>query len=84
MHDLRRLSGLFSGLQTHENYRQHGFGSLVTKALAKKVAEMGHDSYAGIADKNISSKRLFEKIGFEATGRLYWLRIKLSTSENEH
>lgn len=80
----RRLSGLFSGLQTHDSYRQHGFGSLVTKALAKKVAEMGHDSYAGIADENISSRRLFEKVGFRATGRLYWLRIKLNASENEN
>lgn len=72
----RRLSGLFSGLQTHDNYRKHGFGSLVTKALAKKVAEMGHDSYAGIGDDNIPSQKLFEKIGFRATGRLYWVRTK--------
>lgn len=72
----RRLSGLFSGLQTHHSYRQHGFGSLVTKALAKKVAEMGHDSYAGIGDDNNSSQRLFGKLGFRPAGRLYWLRIK--------
>lgn len=80
----RRLSGLFSCLQTHDNYRKHGFGSLVTKALAKKVAEMGHDSYAGIADENISSKRLFEKIGFKAAGRLYWLRTELSATDEKH
>ena len=63
-------------LQTHEDYRKHGLGSLVTKALAKWVAELGHDPYTTIFDDNIASQRLFEKIGFKAKGRVYCLQIK--------
>lgn len=67
---------MFISLQTHDKHRKRGYAALVTKALAKKVAEMGHDSYAGIGDDNNSSQRLFGKLGFRPAGRLYWLRIK--------
>lgn len=71
-------------LQTLENYQKRGFGSLVTKALAKKVAELGHDSYTTIYDDNVASQNLFEKIGFQSKGRTYMLRTKTKISERTH
>lgn len=76
--DSRHLGGALMALQTHDDYLKQGFGSLVTKALAKKVAELGYDPYATIFDDNIASRSLFEKIGFEVKGRLYLVYTKVS------
>ena len=70
-------------LQTHKDYQKQGFGSLVTKALAKRVAELGYDSYTTIFDDNIASQNLFEKIGFQAKGRVYLLRTKVIKGEDK-
>lgn len=70
-------------LQTHKSYQKHGFGSLVTRALAKRVAELGHDSYTTIFDDNIASQSLFEKIGFQAKGKVYLLRTKVKKDEDK-
>lgn len=80
----RILSGAFSALQTHEDFRKHGYASLVTKTLAKRVAELGHDSYTTIFDDNIVSQRLFQKLGFQAKGRVYAMHTKASKGEDKH
>lgn len=71
-------------LQTHESYQKQGLGTLVSKALAKRVAELGHDSYTTIFDDNIASQNLVEKIGFQAKGKVYLLRTKVNRSEDKH
>lgn len=70
-------------LQTHKSYQKHGFGSLVTKALAKRVGELGHDSYTTIFDDNIASQNLYEKLGFQAKGKVYLLRTKVNKNDED-
>ena len=70
-------------LQTHEDYRKYGLGTLVTKALAKRVAELGHDPYTTIFDENIASRNLFKKIGFQEKGRVDLLHTKDNNNEDE-
>lgn len=55
----------------------------MTKSLAKRVAELGHDSYTTIFDDNIASQNLFEKIGFQAKGKVYLLRTKVKKDEDK-
>lgn len=52
-------------LQTDKKYAGHGYGTLVTKYMSKKVAEMGFDVYVEIVENNMPSKSLFEKLGFK-------------------
>lgn len=46
-------------LQVGEEYRRRGLGALVTKAISRKVAEMGYDV---CAVGNAPSEALFEKL----------------------
>lgn len=72
----RLESGLLGVLQTEEKYYGHGYGSLVTKYVAKKVAEFGFDVYAEVAEDNKPSRSLFNKLGFESVGEVHWILTK--------
>lgn len=63
-------TGLLLALQTDENHFGHGYGSLVTRAICKQSAELGHNLYAGIFEVNTVSKNLFEKLGFKVIGKV--------------
>lgn len=68
----RLPTGLLLALQTDENHLGHGYGSLVARAMSKKIAEMGHDVYAGVFEVNTPSRALFTKLGFKVTGQFHW------------
>lgn len=70
-------------LQTDDNYRGHGYASLVVKAISKRIAELGHDVYAGIFEDNIPSQRLFGKIGFRKVAHFNWIITKHSWHAGE-
>lgn len=58
-------------LQTDEKYQGQGYGSLVAKVFAKKVAEMDQDIYSSVNEKNQPSRALFEKLGANPIGNIY-------------
>lgn len=66
-----------SSLQSDKNYCKRGYGSLVLKALAKKVAELGNDSYGAVSEDNIASRTSFERLDFKVIGKVYILRTKI-------
>lgn len=70
-------------LQTDKDHFGHGYGSLVTKALSKRIAEMGHDLYTGIFEVNKASRTLFEKLGYRTIGRYYWPCTELNWSDDD-
>lgn len=74
--NFRRSTGLLFSLQSDKIYRKRGYGSLVLKALAKKVAELGNDSYGAVLEDNIPSRALFERLDFKVIGKVYFLRTK--------
>lgn len=60
--------GLIGILQTDENHLRHGYGSLVSKAIARKIADIGQDVYCAIHEENIASRSVYDKFGaFPAT-----------------
>lgn len=70
-----RLQGGFLGaLQVKKNYQRRGFGSLVTRAIARFIAEQGDDVIALVSDTNEASRSMFTKQGFKIIDRCYWLR----------
>lgn len=58
-------------LQTDEKWFGHGFGSLVVKAISKKIAEMDQDIYCEINESNRASRSIFEKIGASSIDHIY-------------
>lgn len=77
----RLQTGLVWALQTDEKYFGHGYGSLVTKVVSKKIAEIGHDVYSDILEMNYASRGLFEKLGFKCVGKLYLIKTKVNWTE---
>lgn len=65
------MDGLIAILQTDEQYLGHGYGSLVVKAIAKKIAQLGHSSYSAVNEKNSASRALFSRVGFIPIGHVY-------------
>lgn len=73
-------NGTLGGLKTIESHSRHGYGSLVTKYVSKKVAEMGHDVYVGIYDTNTPSRALFEKLGFKLIDEEFLIGVNVKSS----
>lgn len=73
-------TGLLGALQTDEKYYGKGYGALVSRFVSKKIAEMGHDIYAGIFEMNTSSRSLFEKHDFKSIGEVHWITTNITWS----
>jgi Acetyltransferases len=58
-----------SSIGTRPGWRGHGFGSLITQALARDSVASGFDLvYLGVYADNIRAIRLYERLGFAALG----------------
>lgn len=79
----RLWTGLLLDLQTDPDHHGHGYASLVTRALSKKIAESGYDLYCGIYEDNTPSRMLFGKLGFEHVGKVHWICTKIDWTEEE-
>jgi len=53
-----------SKLHTLDEFRQRGYAGLVTRYLAKRLAQAGYLPFATIAPDNLSSKKCFKSAGF--------------------
>lgn len=51
--------------------------------VSKKIAEMGHDVYAGIFEKNTPSRKLFDKHGFKSIGEVHWITTRINLTPND-
>lgn len=58
-------------LQTDKNYLGHGYGSLVAKAISKKIAELNQDTYFAVSESNHACRSMFEKFGASSIGNIY-------------
>ncbi|XP_058818039.1 uncharacterized protein LOC131681315 [Topomyia yanbarensis] len=70
----RLQAGPLGALQVDEKHLKKGYGTIVTVAMANKLAAMQQDCFALVSSGNIPSKRMFEKLGFRHTDFAYWLR----------
>lgn len=68
--------GLLLALQTDPNHLRKGFAEIVTKAIAKKIAEdLNFDCAASIIKDNFKSINLFKKIGFNQIDTNSWVGV---------
>lgn len=61
---LRNLIGL-GALQTADEHKRKGYGSLVAKVLAKEIAKEGLDPIGTVLQDNSVSQKMFGKLGFK-------------------
>ncbi|XP_055712124.1 uncharacterized protein LOC129807107 [Phlebotomus papatasi] len=67
-------AGALGALQVDEEYQRRGLGSLVTKAMIRKLCDMGRDTFAFVNVDNTPSRGMLEKLGFIEIDSVYWLR----------
>lgn len=61
-----------------------GLGKLACMWMAKKIAELGDDTYGFIVKENTISIRLFEKIGFTHIGDCRWIVTSMLDQLGSH
>lgn len=62
--------GCLGILQTVEKHKCKGYGSLLSKILAKEVGEDGHNPLGTVLTHNKPSQIMFTKIGFRTLDRV--------------
>lgn len=55
-------------LQTDQEFKRRGYGSLVTKALTKMLVQNDDEVYAFAVVGNTASETMFQGIGFRYAG----------------
>lgn len=74
---LRYDNGSLGVLQVDENHLRKGYGSLIAKALSRKIAEaFESDITALIKYDNFESMSMFTNLGFKAAEKHLWLVLK--------
>ncbi|EDW64938.1 uncharacterized protein [Drosophila virilis] len=72
---IRTQDGLLATLHVQNAYKRRGFGSLIVRALARRIADLGDDVTAEIYAENIPSVNMFNKLGFRVIDQCHWLNI---------
>lgn len=62
-------------LTTIEKAQKKGFGEIITRYTAKKIAEMGYIPHAYINKKNLKAQNLFKKLCFKKISDSNWIDI---------
>lgn len=70
---MRNNYGGLAILQTLEEHKRKGFGSLMIKVFSKFWAEKGLDIFCFIMVKNKSSQQLFERSGYKIEHGITWI-----------
>lgn len=71
---LKNQMGMMVVLQTADGYKRKGYGSLVTKAIAKEIAKEGHVPLGTVLIDNFASKNMFKKLGFKIIDQLAYIQ----------
>lgn len=59
-------------LQVVKEFCGRGIGTLVSKALSRKIAASGQGIGACIMETNTVSLAIFKKLGFSIVDKIYW------------
>ncbi|KFB42256.1 hypothetical protein ZHAS_00009935 [Anopheles sinensis] len=54
--------------------QRKGHGSLVIKAMARHLAQQGHNVYASVSITKEPSMKMFEKLGFRVVSKVNWTK----------
>ncbi|GAB0099334.1 glycine-N-acyltransferase-like protein 3 isoform X1 [Sergentomyia squamirostris] len=74
-------SGTLGALQVEQDCRRRGLGTLIAKAMIRKLTDLRMDTFAFVNVGNVPSRRMFENLGFIQIDYVYWLQT-LPTDSN--
>lgn len=78
---LRMDFGTLAVLQVDDNHLRKGYGSIIAKAISKKIAEeCDIDITTNIVLSNFKSVNLFDKLGFHDIDNNHWIIVGQSNS----
>ncbi|XP_071454941.1 uncharacterized protein [Hetaerina americana] len=63
-------------LYTEKEYRRRGYGTIMVKALSKRLAENGAEINLLAKEDNVEANSVFQKLGFQATGPVMVIQIQ--------
>ncbi|XP_017013322.2 uncharacterized protein Glyat [Drosophila takahashii] len=69
---LRSPHGSLCNLHVLPTHRRKGLGSLAVLFMAHEIKATGSEVLATVVPENQSSRKMFEKLGFKDTSKLYW------------
>lgn len=72
----RTQTGPIGTLCTKPAYRNRGLGKITAKTISKKIAESGFGVTACILEDNLTSRTLFENIGFRIVDEVRWIYMQ--------
>ncbi|EDW55610.1 uncharacterized protein LOC6614533 [Drosophila sechellia] len=73
---IRLQGGYLGALQVKDSHKRRGFGSVVTREIAYRLAAQGHDVMALVGPSNKPSSGMFSKLGFQVIDQCFWLRTE--------
>ncbi|XP_039482569.1 uncharacterized protein LOC120445950 isoform X1 [Drosophila santomea] len=78
---IRLQGGYLGALQVKASHKRRGFGSVVTREIAYRLAAEGHDVMALVGPLNKPSSEVFSKLGFQVIDQCLWLRTEPTKGE---
>lgn len=67
-------AGALGALQVRSEFQSQGIGTLVTAAMARQLSDLNKDTFGFVGLANINSRKMFERLGFQGIGTIFWLR----------
>lgn len=59
-----------------EGHGRRGIGSLICRALTKKIGEIGEDVSAAVFAGNEAALRMFRRIGFQVVDTYHFMELR--------
>lgn len=69
-------TGVLGALQVDSQHVGKGYGSIVCRAITKRLGDMGHDAFTCVGQDNAPSNRVFLSAGYKVIDKTYWLRTR--------
>ncbi|XP_028173078.1 glycine N-acyltransferase-like protein 3 [Ostrinia furnacalis] len=68
-------AGAFTHLYCLDAYRRKGYAEYITKVTVNDLLQQGKDVLAYTLEDNVKPQKLFEKLGFDFLGYVWWIRL---------
>lgn len=67
---------MMGAIQVDSQHLGKGYGTIICRAMTKKLGDLGEDAFACVGEHNTPSNRMFSSAGFKVTDKAHWLRTR--------
>lgn len=69
------------GLHVVDAYKRRGFGTLLVKALSRRIADAGDVVAGEVENENRASKAMLTNLGFQMIDTIHWFVVQPAYGE---